>query len=728
MDTAVKFQDQRLFFLTGQRGADLQAVDAAQMRPALLAPYRDLTRLRYDYPLVLVDDAAQAYVRPLSALVNEMLQRLAPRGIEGERLRRRALAVEHQLRRLAAAGANAPIAEMWAEAVDQVCADDAAAQQVLRQAGELFGPGTVVDCDAHLARRLLSHLWARVHAEKRERFRRRVDDLTRRLSDILRAAYFHSAAGQQPAALRAAVGAPDAVTFDFDVLSQLVGRNTPRDELPVDRRRRIEWSLAVLRGQSFYSSAPDGEAALFHFEDCASAAAAYRRRLPQLTDVVKAMAMAELEAEGRYMPAEHDGFFAAFNENSLTAEDLALFPDYLVTIAADGNDAPENAGLLDLLSSGLPIKALISTPDLFDNSAIGTGHFAFGVRSARLATTAMGLGGMFVLQSASSQLPALKDRLLRGLRSNTPALFCLYGGAPAEATALPPYLSAAVAAESRAFPAFVYDAAAGANWAARFSLAFNPLPQEDWARQPLVYADETQQRVVDEIAFTFADFVLCESRYAQHFAVVPRDRWSQEQVPADRWLRLSEAEAAQTLPYVLAVDGQDRLHRVLVDQRVMAAARRALLLWHRLQEHAGIHDSHAEQLLAREKAAWAAQSAATAAAVAAPDATAAVTPATTAPEAALNEADAAEAKPPSDTPWIETSRCPSCGECQAINDRMFGYNDNKQAVLKDITAGTYRQLVEAAEACQVAIIHPGKPRNPDEPGLAELIERAAPFQ
>jgi hypothetical protein len=41
--------------------------------------------------------------------------------------------------------------------------------------------------------------------------------------------------------------------------------------------------------------------------------------------------------------------------------------------------------------------------------------------------------------------------------------------------------------------------------------------------------------------------------------------------------------------------------------------------------------------------------------------------------------------------------------------------------------GTYRQLIEAAETCQVGIIHPGKPRNSDEPNLEELIERAASF-
>jgi len=43
------------------------------------------------------------------------------------------------------------------------------------------------------------------------------------------------------------------------------------------------------------------------------------------------------------------------------------------------------------------------------------------------------------------------------------------------------------------------------------------------------------------------------------------------------------------------------------------------------------------------------------------------------------------------------------------------------------SASSYRELVEAAENCQVAIIHPGKPKNPNEPGLDELLKRAEPF-
>jgi hypothetical protein len=63
-----------------------------------------------------------------------------------------------------------------------------------------------------------------------------------------------------------------------------------------------------------------------------------------------------------------------------------------------------------------------------------------------------------------------------------------------------------------------------------------------------------------------------------------------------------------------------------------------------------------------------------------------------------------------------------------VNDKMFGYDENRQARVVDASAGTFRQLVEAAENCQVAIIHPGKPRDSNEPGLADLLERAAVFR
>jgi hypothetical protein len=59
---------------------------------------------------------------------------------------------------------------------------------------------------------------------------------------------------------------------------------------------------------------------------------------------------------------------------------------------------------------------------------------------------------------------------------------------------------------------------------------------------------------------------------------------------------------------------------------------------------------------------------------------------------------------------------------------MFNYDDNKQAYIADASAGTFAQLVQAAEKCPVEIIHPGTPLNPKEKQLEKWIKRAEPFK
>lgn len=113
-----RFLDQRYFHLTGKLDQTagsgwLNSIDGLDLRPALLAPYRDLAPLRHDFPVVLVDGGdGAAFVRSLSSLVDEMLHEVAPRGIEGERLRRHALQLETEIRRAVDAGAQGTLSEL----------------------------------------------------------------------------------------------------------------------------------------------------------------------------------------------------------------------------------------------------------------------------------------------------------------------------------------------------------------------------------------------------------------------------------------------------------------------------------------------------------------------------------------------------------------------------------------------------------------------------------------
>jgi pyruvate-ferredoxin/flavodoxin oxidoreductase len=77
--------------------------------------------------------------------------------------------------------------------------------------------------------------------------------------------------------------------------------------------------------------------------------------------------------------------------------------------------------------------------------------------------------------------------------------------------------------------------------------------------------------------------------------------------------------------------------------------------------------------------------------------------------------------------YIDSARCTACNECTNLNRKMFAYNDQKQAYIKDPRAGTFKDLVIAAERCPVGIIHPGTPLNPKEKDLAKWVERAKPF-
>ena len=447
MDMPAKRQDQDqdalIFHLTGKlprvgRGGDgLSAIDGLDVRPAILAPYRDLGALRHDFPVLLLERAsATEFAQPLSSLVDAVLKDVAPRGIEGERLRRHALQLEREIRRAVDEGATGTLAEFWDMAAARLGAREGdTLEQVLSHAGgALRADGVLLGCTHDMPARLLTHAWKAAQGDKARQFHADLSRLVLKLSDILRAAFSHSQDGRQPQSLKASVGGPHQDAFDFDVLSRIVGKGVPRDELPAARRERLLHTLGVLESQRFFAAADPataadhGECFDFEFDNCAAAAQAFARRLGEVAGLVKALAIAELEARGRYVEAEHDLFFGAFDEHSLTADDLARFPDYLVCIPPERNNAPENANLMEMLSSGLPVKVLVQTSDLLEEASIGTGPFPFGVRSARLATTAMSLGGMFVLHSSSANLVALQAQIGRGLASREPALFSVFAG------------------------------------------------------------------------------------------------------------------------------------------------------------------------------------------------------------------------------------------------------------------------------------------------------------
>lgn len=721
-----ELQSQVAFHLTGKRPkAGLEAVDPLALRPALLASYRDLGTLRYDFPVVLVENAqGDAYLQALSGLIDGILHEIA-QGEDGERLTRHVFRLERRIRMLTAQDTNGSLTALWDSAAGQLGAgNDAPLRESLARArAALKIDGDVLGCDASLPVRLARHAWSVVQQQKARRFGDDIGRLIQKLSDILKADFAGSEAGRSPESLKASVGSVHAEEFDFQAMSRLLAKGSRQAGLPPARRERIRGLLAVLEAQEFYPvpsrPGPAAKQLSFFFDSCTGALAAYRERSPGVIALAKAIAMAELEIAGEFREAQHAAFFDDFGEDGLDPEELALFPDYLVCVNAHKLGASETSTLMEILSAGLPMKILVQTDDILAASRIGDGSLGFGTRDRQLANMAIGLNNVYVMQSCSANLFQFRDRLRAGLAYRGPALFSVFSGANVTTGDLPPYLVAAAAMESRAFPAFSYDPSAGPDWASRFDLGTNPQAERDWPIHGFAYEDEAHQTVTEKIAFTLVDFAACDGRYAKHLARVSRSQWSEKMLPAAECLARDPGGLGDTVPCLSMVDRNNVLHKVIVDDRLMREARRCCELWHSLQELGGIHNSHAARLLARESKARE-ESGSAAAAPAEPEAKVVPAP------AAAPEAEAASDKS-SDGAYIETTRCTSCNECTKINDKMFAYNENKQAYIANLAAGTYAQLVEAAESCQVSIIHPGKPRDPNEPDLEDLQRRAAAF-
>ena len=79
-------------------------------------------------------------------------------------------------------------------------------------------------------------------------------------------------------------------------------------------------------------------------------------------------------------------------------------------------------------------------------------------------------------------------------------------------------------------------------------------------------------------------------------------------------------------------------------------------------------------------------------------------------------------------PHIDSAQCTACDECMKINAKIFAYNDQKKAYIKDPKGGPYRDLVRAAEKCTAQVIHPGMPADRSEKDIDKLIKRAKKYQ
>jgi hypothetical protein len=757
--------------------------------PALVYPHLDLSRIRYDYPVCFTPGDPDRVSRTLTEIIDDLVAEAADEGSDaGQRLKRHVYQLELEIKSLSETGHGARLSTLWERAAESLIASSPLSEEKKNTLREdlstarrsLKIDGDTVPCSPEIPRRLFTATWSLYRRQQYESWREDLDFLIHGLQDILTTDYDRSPQSKSPEKLRASVGSQDEM--DFDTMSLILSESHLGEPIAGTRRARVQSALETLLAlRPLFQGENDQDAGLPFdvetvFDDCAAALAEYRTRMRIMVSFFKAVHTARLEISNRYRESVHDERVARLDVSHLTEEELSLCPPVLVILNGDALAKTENQALLEILGAGPPIKILVHLDDLCGrNGAAKDPSVMLGWQS-RLSNMAMALGEVYVMQSPVSNLPQLQYGFLDGLRYQGPALFSVYTGVSGDHSRLPVYFQAAAASESRAFPTFTFDPGKGETQVERMHVLENPQSDRDWPADEVRYRTAGGQEVSVRLAFTLADYLACDRRLAAHFWLLPPDKWHESMIPLSDYLHLDGGDG-EKIPYLTMIDNEDRLCRVVMTREVLVSVSRCRSYWRSLQESGGINNSFAMKLLSEEKqrleedkkreveeieqkytveldrdisgltreivqriaSQLIAQGAegpgpllGTSFAPAAPPAAGApptVEPPPVADETAVKEAveEEEEEELAFDDPYIDTPLCTTCNECTNLNGQMFAYNENKQAYVADPQAGTFRELVVAAEKCPVHIIHPGKPKNQSEPNLDELIKRAAPF-
>jgi pyruvate-ferredoxin/flavodoxin oxidoreductase len=336
-----------------------------------------------------------------------------------------------------------------------------------------------------------------------------------------------------------------------------------------------------------------------------------------------------------------------------------------------------------------------------------------------------------MMQGSSSNATHLIESFIEGINARRPAVFTVYSPCMPEHGIADDSArqQSKLAVESRAFPLIRYNPDKGILPEECFDLDGNPSIDTDWPAYTLNFTDDDGKPGSIELSLTFADFAITEGRFRKQFRTVPRDAWNENLIPLVEYLPLSDEDREDKFPYIWALDKKNRLIRVIPAQPIVKSCEDRRNYWRMLKALAAKHEVVDVAAIAEQARAEFAQSLTAkllkmvGEGVEAPVNGDAAVPALSVPAvAAVAVSDGATA-----APWIESAMCTSCNECVNINGKIFAYDADQHAYVKDPKGGPYKDLVRAAEKCTAQVIHPGTPSDPKEKDLDKLRKRAAKY-
>jgi len=490
---------------------------------------------------------------------------------------------------------------------------------------------------------------------------------------------------------------------------------------------------------------------------CASLSTIFNDHIAAWTKLFVAARVGALEVDNAYQADVHNDFFAHFSFENFSTAELINCPHF-VMIADDVQlFETELSQLSAMLSNNIPAKVVAVKRNNFGGTDLHT--------QTELGALMLSHKNIYVAQSTSITPKYLFNNFVDGLNSFSPAFFNVLN--VDKQRHQNPYLWTSAAVESRDFPSFTYKGTLGASWGSRFEVDHNPQADLQYPVHELMIVNAKDEEEKINLSFSFADFVALSADNHHYFMQVDSTVWNENLIPLTEYIANNAEDNIAKIPYIWMVDSSNELQKVAVSWDIVLATQERLDFWRFLQENSGINNYHVARAVENAKAQMQEQfnkdiqqleslhkteiqsirdeesekvmenltsvllnidttnlAATSATALGTVTSIASATETT---ENIVEEAPEEEESILSNDPYIDTPLCTSCNECINMNGQLFNYNGDKMAFIADAKAGSFKELVEAAELCPVEIIHPGSPLNPDEADLDDLIDRAAKF-
>lgn len=618
-----------------------QAMDSLQaisdeLLPAQLAPYRDVSNLRYDYPLYLkpvspvsiaeIDDSpATELARPMGQFIHEQVELFAAGDGAARILKDNIPWIERFLRRELESiegpvAANELIAKATAalqehlkldsENKDRLQGDIDKLLESLPEGGELLAYGR------YPALHLLIHVIKSRVAPRQTKLTATIESHIQELNRLLAIDKTHSDESTSAATLKGSVGGT-AGMFNADALSSVMQHSQGSVKMSDERRSRIEKTLKVLSAYSpednivrfihngsfkeSWLDETEGFEAIENGEPCAAATQYFDESADKLAELFSAVRIADLEVANIYDESLHNPWFENFNWETFSQEELLLVPAIIALENADHVAGPGMPALSNLLSSGRPVQIFIRVlahgnpgaqqdEDPFQNYRTELGYFGISHRQAVIS------------QASAARHQELLNNFATALGATRTSLHLINVGLrpTGEDNSLNAWLVAGAALEGRVHPSFLINPGAGDNSLERIEFNGNPQQELDWPLHDFAYLDRDGEQQTTELAFTFADYALLIPRLNQHFAYIPETCESDELIPLPDFLNLSQDACAEKVPFVWAVDSANQIHRLVVSRSMVLATLDRLNFWRTLQAMAGVRSSYID--IAAERA------------------------------------------------------------------------------------------------------------------------------